>query len=294
MDQPEIKQVRANGVDFSYLEAGVGPLVLCLHGFPDNAYTFTRLMDRLAGAGFRAVAPFMRGYWPTEVPADGRYQSAVLAMDALGLIEALGADSAVLVGHDWGAEACYGASALEPSKVVKLVTLGAGHSGSAESRNFDYLRGVWHGFYFQLAEAEDTVAYNDLAFLEDWWRNASPNWDIPSGTLERVKETFRAPGVVKAALDYYRHGLNPSLHDPALEETERLIHASPISVPTLALHGTRDRPRRLEAFQAMDPFFTGPLEKVVVPDTGHFLHLEKPDEVNDRILRFLVAEPASR
>ena len=103
MDQPEIKKVRANGVTFSYLEAGEGPLVLCLHGFPDNAYTFTQLMDRLAATGFRAVAPFMRGYWPTEVPADGRYQSAVLAMDALALIEALGADRAVLIGHDWGA-----------------------------------------------------------------------------------------------------------------------------------------------------------------------------------------------
>ena len=129
--------------------------------------------------------------------------------------------------------------------------------------------------------------------MEDWWRNASPQWDIPPETLERVKETFRAPGVVKAALDYYRHGQNPSLHDPALKEIEERIHASLISVPTLALHGTRDRPRRLEAFQAMDPFFTGPLQKVVVPDTGHFLHLEKPDEVNDRIVRFLVAQGAS-
>ena len=80
-------------------------------------------MSDLADAGFRVVAPFMRGYAPTEVPSDGRYQSAVLGMDVLALIQALGAEQADLVGHDWVAEAALGASALEPSRVTNLVTL---------------------------------------------------------------------------------------------------------------------------------------------------------------------------
>ena len=103
--------VRANGLDFHFLEMGEGPLALCLHGFPDHAYSFRHLLPDLADAGFRAVAPFMRGYAPTEAPKDGCYQSVLLAKDVLALITALGSQRAYLVGNDWGAGAvtgCYG------------------------------------------------------------------------------------------------------------------------------------------------------------------------------------------
>src|SRR5512135_3737472 len=102
--------IQANGVRFATLEAGDGPLVLCLHGFPDHARSFRHQLPALAAAGFRAVAPFMRGYAPSEAPRDGRYQSAVLGIDAAELIAALGYDSAHVFGHDWGAIAAYGAA----------------------------------------------------------------------------------------------------------------------------------------------------------------------------------------
>ena len=82
--------IQANGIDFHYLEIGTGPLVLCLHGFPDNAFTYRYLGPALADAGFRVVAPFMRGYTPTGRPKDERYQSVLLAQDAVALIAALG------------------------------------------------------------------------------------------------------------------------------------------------------------------------------------------------------------
>jgi pimeloyl-ACP methyl ester carboxylesterase len=98
--------VRANGLEFGLLAAGSGPLALCLHGFPDTAHTWRHLLPALAGAGFHAVAPFMRGYAPTAVPADGVYQLGALIADAVALHEALGGGGdAVLIGHDWGAEA---------------------------------------------------------------------------------------------------------------------------------------------------------------------------------------------
>ena len=87
-------------------------------------------------------------------------------------------------------------------------------------------------------------------------------------------------------MDYYRHSLNRSLQDPALKEAQRRVDTSPISVPTLAMNGTRDRPGRLEAFQATDSFFTGHLEKVVLQGAGHFTHLKRPEEVNRRIVKF--------
>ena len=102
--------VQANGITFHYLEMGQGPLVLCMHGFPDHAHTYRALLPALAAAGLHAVAPFMRGYAPTTAPADDRYQSVLLCQDVVALIDALGVERAFLVGHDWGAQAVYGAT----------------------------------------------------------------------------------------------------------------------------------------------------------------------------------------
>ena len=279
--------VMANGINFHFLEMGEGPLVLCLHGFPDNAYSFRDMLPDLAQAGFRAVAPFTRGYAPTGFPPDRRYQTVHLALDVLALIDALGAPMAYLVGNDWGARAAQGAAVLEPDKVIKLVTLAASHPAAGELLRFDFLRGTWHVYYFQLPGAEQAFAHNDLAFLEAWWRDASPEWDIPKEVLENRRQTFRTPGVVQAALGYYRHTVDPALQDPAMADLQSIVDTRSISVPTLALHGTRDRPRRLENFQDSDQYFTGGLEKVIIPGTGHFMHQEKPHEVNPKVVEFL-------
>ena len=281
--------INANGINFHYLEMGAGPLALCFHGFPDHAWSFRHLLPDLADAGFRAVAPFMRGYAPTEPPADGRYQQVALCKDVLALIGALGAERAYLIGNDWGAGAVTGATVLEPEKVMKLVIIASGQVDRDLQMNYQYLKGTWHSYFFQLPQAEQALAYNDFAFVEEWWRDASPEWDIPASSLESIRETFRKPGVVEAALGYYRARYSPALQDPSMREDQDRVNAGPVTVPTLALHGTRDRPKRLDAFEseAMDRFFTGGLEKVIISGTGHFMHQEKPEEVNPKIVEFL-------
>lgn len=282
-------RVEVGGIAFHYLEAGRGPLVLCLHGFPDNAYTYSDLLPALAAAGFRGVAPFMRGYAPTGPAPDGRYQSVLLAQDAIGLIAALGAERARLVGHDWGASATYGAAALAPNRVERIVTIGAAHPAAVRgslASSYERHKGIWHAYFFQMPFAEQVVAADDFAFLDRWWRDASPEFD-PAPVIERVKETFRQPGVVRAALDYYRHTFHPANRDPALQAQHERAGSAPTPVPALALHGTRDRPGRLEAFEGMDDLFVAGLEKVVFPGAGHFVHVERPREVNQRIVTFL-------
>jgi pimeloyl-ACP methyl ester carboxylesterase len=284
-------RVDANGVRFHYLEAGRGPLVLCLHGFPDNAHTYDTLLPALGDAGLRGVAPFMRGYAPTSPAPDGRYQSVLLAQDALALIGALGGERAFLVGHDWGASAAYGAAALGPERITRLVTIGAAHPAAFRgplATSYARHKGIWHAYFFQLPFAEQVVAADDFAFIEEWWRDASPEYD-PAPIIERVKRTFREPGVVTAALGYYRHSFNPANRDPALQPLQERASTSPIAVPTLALHGDRDRPGRLQAFEGMDDLFVNGLEKVVIPGTGHFVHVERPSDVNRRIVEFLRA-----
>ena len=281
-------RVDANGLTFHYLEAGQGSLVLCLHGFPDNAHTYGELLPALAGAGFRGVAPFMRGYAPTSPAPDGRYQAVLLAQDALALITALGRERAFLVGHDWGATATYGAAALAPERIERMVTIGAAHPAAVRgplASSYERHKGIWHAYFFQMPFAEQVVAANDFAYLEAWWRDASPEYD-PAPVIERVKATFREPGVVTAALSYYRHTFHPANRDPALQALQERASTAPTSVPTLALHGTRDRPGRLEAFEGMDDLFLKGLEKVVFPGAGHFVHVERPTDVNRRIVNF--------
>jgi pimeloyl-ACP methyl ester carboxylesterase len=163
MAQLRTGNVSANGIDFHYLEAGSGPLVLCLHGCPDNAHTYRYLLPVLAEAGFRGVAPFMRGYFPSGRPADERYESILLAQDAAALIPALGADRGCVVGHDWGGFATLGCAALAPDRVRKIVTLAISHG--AFGTDYDSLKGGWHGYFFQMPFADALVAANDYDFI---------------------------------------------------------------------------------------------------------------------------------
>lgn len=282
--------VCANGVRFAVLEAGDGPLVLCLHGFPDHARSFRHQLRGLAKAGFRAVAPFMRGYAPTEVPADGRYQSAVLSQDIIALIPALGCSSAYVFGHDWGAVAAYGAAVLAPDKVTKLITAAVPHGPAminAFMSDYDQQRRSWYMFFFQHPLADAAVAHNDCRFIERLWQDWSPGWRYPADEMEALKATLRSPGVLQAALGYYRATLNPANQDPALGELQAQIGMSPVTVPTLYFHGARDGCIGVDLADGMEALFPNGLRKVVIPDAGHFVHAERPDEVNRVVLDFL-------
>src|SRR5580698_10100583 len=123
--QIEQTTVEANGLSFGVLTCGdSGPLALCLHGFPDSAHTWRHLLPELAAAGYRAVAPWTRGYAPTVVASDGDYSAVTRAADANALHDALDGDSdAVLIGHDWGATTTYAAGALAPERWRRLVAI---------------------------------------------------------------------------------------------------------------------------------------------------------------------------
>ena len=291
MAQFKTGSARANGVRFATLEAGDGPLVLCLHGFPDHAHSFRHQLPALALAGFRAVAPFMRGYAPTEIPADGRYQSAVLAQDAVALVAALGYPSAHLFGHDWGALAACGAAILAPERVDKLVTAAVPHGRpsvlQAFLSNYDQQRRSWYMFFFQTPFADAAVAHDDYRFIERLWQDWSPGWLYPAEVMAALKETFRAPGVLQAALGYYRATLNPANQDPALADLQTRISMAPVSVPTLAFHGARDGCMGVDLVEGMEALFPAGLRTVVVADAGHFVHQEQPEQVNRILIEFL-------
>ena len=202
------RAVRANGVEFGLLEAGTGPLALCLHGFPDSAHTWRHLLPVLAEAGFHAVAPFMRGYAPTAIPDDGGFGVGALVADAVALHEALDGDGqAVLIGHDWGAEAAYGAAAFAPDRWRRVVTLAVPPRALDPLLFGDYQQLKRFFYLFLLGDprlgAEAIVAADGMAFLDRLWRDWSPGYDATED-LARVKECLREPANLAAAIGYYR------------------------------------------------------------------------------------------
>lgn len=282
--------VQANGLQFVAYERGEGPLLLCLHGFPDHARSFRHQLEPLAAAGYRVVAPYMRGYAPTEAPADGSYQTAALGRDVIGLLDALGAETAIVFGHDWGALAAYAGALLAPQRIEKLVAAGVPYGVEFISRfmtSYAQLKRSWYIYCFQSPQAESAVAVNDYAFLRNLWTDWSPGWSVPEPEMEALRATFRRPGVLEAALGYYRCMLDPGKQDPALAAEQAVQNLAPVPVPALYLHGVSDGCIGSEMLVGMQAMFPAGLRTVEVDGAGHFLHQEKPDVVNRLILEFL-------
>ena len=272
--------VKANGLSFGALTCGdSGPLALCLHGFPDSAHTYRHLLPELATAGFRAVAPWSRGYAPTDIPSEGDFSLNALAVDANALHDAYDGDAdAVLIGHDWGAMTSYVAAGLEPGRWRRLVTMAVPppKTASAAFLNYRQLKRSFYIFLFQTGLAS-VVGMDDLAFIDGLWSDWSPGYDA-SVDLPEVKSSLRNQDNLMAAIGYYR-----AMFDP---------HGTPSTSghqqPTLYLHGDNDGAFGVEGVAgAQEELPTGSRVEIV-PGTGHFLHLEKPAEINRLILDWLL------
>ena len=285
----------ANGLEFGLLEAGAGPLALCLHGFPDTAHTWRYLLPELAAAGFRAVAPFMRGYAPTAVPDDGCYDVGALASDAGALHEVLGGDeNAVLIGHDWGAEAAYAAAAFAPHRWRRLVTLAVPPAALDPVLFSDYeqLKRFFYIFLFRDTPglAEEIVAADGMTFINRLWQDWSPGFDA-ADCVEQVRESLADPASLAAALGYYRA---PQVADPAGSagpyQAERQAAARRAPQPTLYLHGSADGCIGVDLVRDVERHLGPDSTMKVVPDAGHFLQVERPGEVNQHILAWVTSQ----
>lgn len=286
----------ASGLQFSTLE-GARPrqgesrrVVLCLHGFPDHARSFRHQIPALHEAGFRVVAPMLRGYEPSSQPVDDDYHLIRMVEDVLGWIEYLGVLRVHLIGHDWGAAIGYQVAALAPERVLSLTTIALPHLrriGRGVMAVPQQLAKSWYVAFFQLrGVAEVALRRDDFAMLEKLWRDWSPGWAPPEEEMRLLRRTFRQPGVLKSALRYYRAALDPISR--AASESRRLAF-SPITVPTLAITGETDGcvDTRLfdEVMRGAD--FPRGLKVRRIRNAGHFVHQEQPQEVNGLLLEWL-------
>lgn len=283
MQNLPIQFVNANGIKFGYLSQGQGPLVLCLHGFPDTAYTYVDLMQRLSAEGYRVVAPFTRGYAPTGIPADKNYSMEDFGKDAIALIEALGEQKAYLIGHDWGASAVYAACSLAPEKVIKAVTAAVPHP-QALKFNAAQLKKSWYIFFFQLRLiSEWRLKRNNYALIDKLWSDWSPALSKPNSIdlINALKQALNKQENLLAALGYYRalfKGAN-------IKRTQKLL-SQPINVPTLTIAGELDGCIGAEHFPAMKPLFNKQFELFVMQGAGHFMHQEQSEVFANTVSNF--------
>lgn len=270
--------------------AGSGPLVMFLHGFPDSEVSFDSQLRALSSEGFRAVAVRMRGYEPSSQPADDDYHAVRMAEDVLAWIAQLGETKVHLVGHDWGSLVAQAATSLAPQAISSLVMMAVPRlaplaafirSDPAQARRSSYRRVINWGSIADLIVTAANFAY--LGFL---WRRWSPGWTIPPRLLAGMKQRFSEPGVVHAALAYYRQAQD---RDSVAGKQSAQLLLKPISVPTLGLYGANDGCIGAEIFErSMPPSdFLASLQMVRIDGAGHFFHLEQPNMINTLLLDWL-------
>jgi pimeloyl-ACP methyl ester carboxylesterase len=278
---------------FSARAMGEGPVVLCLHGFPDNLGTFDAQLPVLASAGYRAVSVAVRGYEPSSQPTDGDYHAIRMAEDVSAWIDQLGGGPVHLIGHDWGASIAYAVAALAPEKLASLTTIAVPHPvrfGEAFAGNAEQQARSAYIMEFQAPGFEDAIVADDCAYLESLLRKWSPGWAIPAHVLAAMKATFAQPGVAHAALEYYRQAFDAV--SPAGIATQALL-AHPIAVPTLGICGLDDGCIAADVFAAAmrGEDFPNGLRVERVKGAGHFVHMEASDAVNALLLEWIRSHP---
>lgn len=266
-------RVGADGLQLGYVSRGSGPLVIFIHGFPDTYRSFLPIIERVASAGYQAVAMALRGYGPSELAPRGDYRVEDAAADVLALADALGARRFSIVGHDWGAVTGYAAANLAPERIDRLITAAVPHTGH-------FLLGMGprqllrsrYMLAFQLPWLpEANLARDDFDGIDTLIQRWSPDWHYSDADVRPLKDNYAEPGRLGAALAWYRQ-LPRSL---ASQLSRRLIF-SPVRTPTRIIYGFNDGCIGSAMFQGQQKRFLNGLDMVMLANTGHFMHCEQP------------------
>jgi len=291
------RDVSANGIRVHIAEAGSGPLVLLLHGFGEFWWAWRHQLSTLAEAGYRAVAADLRGYGDSDKPPRG-YDAWTLAGDVAGLVRALGERRAHLVGHAWGGLLAWTVASLHPRWVESVSVLGGAHplalrdavgSSLLRRKQANQARAMLHLLRFQVPmRPERTLVADDAAALEKLMQSWSgPQWTRTDDFAETAR-TFRhamlVPGVAHSALEYYRWAFRAQFRGEGRRFTSAV--GLRVAAPVLQIHGTADTCILPKTARDSAPWH-GPRSRFeMLPEIGHFPHLEDPQRTSKTLLDF--------
>jgi pimeloyl-ACP methyl ester carboxylesterase len=289
-----LKHLTAGQLEVAYEEHGSTdalPIIL-LHGFPYDVRAFDGVVALLNSGKFRLIVPYLRGFGPTRFLSPGTMRSgqqAALGHDLLSLMDALGIDSAIVAGYDWGGRAACIAAALWPSRVKGLVTVGGYNiqdiAGSSKPLSPDLEQRLWYQYYFHSERGRSGLAANRSALCNLLWRLWSPPWNFDQSTFDATAASFENPDFVDVVIHSYRHRFGLVAGDETFAQTEVLLASRPkINVPTVSLEGESDGvtpPGRIDANRHL---FGDQYARRLLPGVGHNVPQEAPKEFADAIL----------
>jgi pimeloyl-ACP methyl ester carboxylesterase len=277
--------VAAHGARFHVAEAGTGPLVVLLHGFPQFWWAWRAQLPALAAAGYRVAAMDLRGYGASDKPPRG-YDTATLAADVAGVIRALGESQAVIIGHDWGAWVAWAMPSLQPRVTRGIGVLSMGHpltmrTELARGRQRHTLARLLGYQTPWLPERRLTRGDGVADALTAWWGEGRPD---PAAVI-RYQRAMQVPFVAQKSMEYFR----TALRSTGRREARRLTSAleCPIAVPVLQLHGALDPWVLPETAALSRHWVQGPLHARMLPRAGHYLPEECAQPVTDALLDWL-------
>lgn len=267
------RRVRLSDITLRVVELGDGEPVLLLHGFPDSAELWRHQVPALVEAGYRAVAPDLRGYGETDKPADPEdYAPDKILGDLTGLMEAMGLDRAHVVGHDWGAGFAWVLAGAQPERVKSLVAMSVGHPACLARAGIEQYERWWYTLLFQLDIAEEKLRENDWQLLRDFLRHHPE--------LDRWIPALARPGALTAALNWYRANSHPRMWG-------RGAAFPPVSVPTLGLWSSGDAYLVEAQIAGSGSCVNAPWRYERIEGASHWLQLDRPDVVNRLLSEFL-------
>lgn len=275
------------GVQLHYVEAGQGPLVVLLHGFPEFWYSWRHQIGPLAEAGYHVVAPDMRGYNLSDKPRGWRaYDTSLLADDIAGLIRSFGEQSAYVVGHDWGAAVAYSVAMFRPEVVKRLAILNVPHPVRMLEgfRTLKQLRKSWYMFFFQIPRLPEYLFGRDSFSFGKRSLRADSKKAFSDEDLKRYAEAWSQPGAVTGMINYYRAALRRS-------PRKATAQMKPIEAPTMVIWGMLDRHLGSELAEP-PPEWVANVRMERILDATHWVQHDAPERVSELLVDFLGAEQA--
>ena len=273
-------RIEANGLSFHVQVEGEGPPVLLLHGFPDSSKLWRNQLPALLEAGFRVVAPDLRGFGESDRPREvEQYRMRTLLADVTGILDALGLPSAQVVAHDWGAGLAWALAMFLPERVERLAALSVGHPAANYAGAIEQWQRSWYMLWFKFpGVAEEALPRNDWRLFREWTRG-SPETEAQIAALSR-------PGALTAGLNWYRANIGPELFGRT--EPPRL---PTVSCPVLGVWSSRDAYLSEPPMKESARFVTGPWRYERLDGVGHWMQVEAPERLNEHLLGFLDRGP---
>jgi pimeloyl-ACP methyl ester carboxylesterase len=281
-----LKQIDAGVLNFGYAEAGPvnGPVVMLLHGWPYDIYSFVDVAPLLASAGYRVIVPYLRGYGATRFRSGDTVrngQPSALAVDVIALMDALKIEKATMAGFDWGARSADIVAALWPERVTGLVSVSGYLIGSQAAGKMPLPPEAelqwWYQFYFATERGREGYDKYRREFSKLIWRLASPKWNFDDATFDRSAAAFGNPDHVDIVIHNYRWRLGLAQGEAKYDDLEKRLAEGPvITVPTITLEGDANGAPHLEP-TAYARKFSGKYEhRTITGGIGHNLPQEAP------------------